>query len=200
MAEQTLAYRLTSVDRLVMKNRQAWRHGEPPRAPRRAVYEPNPDAVGRDFYMEHLYMGEDGPVIPGEMVEEMLSMAAKERRVPVTCADAPLEYDGPRTADGLWNERTFAVGDWYRPIDLATAKPSEHAEQVFYPAFQKWAVTVEVTIDTDVVSPEQVDAWMEYASRYFGLGDGRFAVVKAGWLQEPVDRRPLNGRFRAQRS
>lgn len=199
MAEQTLAYRLTSVDRLVMKNRQAWRHGEPPRAPRRAEYEPNPDAVGRDMYIEHLYMGEDGPVIPGEMVEEMLSMAAKER-VPATCADAPLEYDGPRTADGLWNERTFAANEWYRPIVPETGKPSEYPEPVFYPSFQKWAVTVEVMIDTDMVSPEQVDAWMEYAGKYIGLGDGQFMAVKAGGLQEPVDRRPLHGRFRAQRS
>ena len=197
MAEQTLTYRLTSVDRLVMKNRQSWRHGEPPRSSRRAEYEPNPDAVGRDHYMEHLYMDANGPVIPGEMVEALLNRAAGAK-VPATCADAPLEYDGPRTADGLWFERTFDEGEWYRPIDPETGKPSEHRERVFFPSFQKWAVTVEVTIDADV-NPEQVDAWMEYAGKYIGLGDGQFVAVKAGGLQEPADRRPLHGRFQAQR-
>lgn len=179
MAEQVLTYRLTSIDRLVMNNYQP---------ARRAKYEPNPDDPMRSQYIEHLYMRQDGPVIPSDMVVSMLVLAAIQddqteiAKAGIACvADVPLEYDGPRTADGLWFERTFAA-----VIDL-----------VFYPAFPAWAATVVVTIDTEIVSPDQVDRWMEHAGRYVGLGDMRFAATKA-W--ELADKRLLHGRFRAERS
>lgn len=182
MAEQTLTYRLTSIDRLVMKNLQPVR---------RADYEQNPDDPMRSQYIEYLYMGQGGPVIPSDMVLSMLVSAATKEdqgetaKAGISCtADVPLEYEGPRTADGLWFERTFA---W---ID----------DGVIYPAFQPWAGTVEIVVSADGIHPEQVDRWIEYAGKHIGLGDKKFVAVKAGGLQEPVDRRPLHGRFRAQRS
>ena len=65
--------------------------------------------LARIEFLAGLYLGPDGPVIPARNVDAMLINAAKKNREGplaksgVFCVgDAPLQYDGPRTAEELW--------------------------------------------------------------------------------------------------
>lgn len=126
-------------------------------------------------------MVEAGPVIPAEMVDATLINAAKKTKEGMSaksamfCADhALLEYDGPRTADELWENESFRHSAIVR---IGTSRIVRSR-----PVFHSWSTNVKVNIENSVINPTRLDEWFKIAGTLVGFGD---------W-------RPRNGRFDVQ--
>lgn len=141
-----------------------------------------------------LYIDEDrGPVIPGENIEATLYNAAKitkEGKIAKSACFVPksavLQYDGPRDADGLWEDERFrnCVG-----VKVGMARVMRTR-----PIFKDWSAIVEVEFEDSVVNAEQVDRWVNSAGTQVGLCDwrprcGRFTAEKVANVT-PKKRKP----------
>ena len=88
----------------------------------------------------------------------------------------PLNYDGPRKLDALYDDGRFA--------DTRGVKIMRSRVQRTRPIFRSWSVDVSLMVDTDVMEVEQVITAAEAAGKLVPLGDfrprfGRFDVVRA---------------------
>lgn len=129
-----------------------------------------------------LYMGEDGPVIPAEVIEGCITGGArkfargKDVKSSLVCTDhARLEYEGPRDADGLWK-----AGFFRRDI----AKVGVNRVARTRPFFSKWSAVVNIEYDDEVLNGEDVREFITRAGLIVGVGDwrpkfGRFTVSVA---------------------
>lgn len=136
--------------------------------------------------LEHaggLYHDPDvGPYIPGENIQRCLMDAAKVTRSGVKVTRGvfistdvnPLGYRGPRDVDGLWADDNFR--------HMASVKIQQNRVIRCRPRFRQWSVEAEGTLDTAVLSLEDLTAIAETAGAMIGLGDYR----------------PRFGRFRAE--
>lgn len=133
-------------------------------------------------FLAGLYMGDNGPVIPAMMVDATIINAAKRNRDGIaaksgffTVGNASLEYDGPRTAEELWQDERFRLSV---PVRVQQARVIRTR-----PVFSEWAATVIVQFEDSVVNAATVIGWFNVAGALVGFGD---------W-------RPRFGRFQAQR-
>jgi len=130
-----------------------------------------------------LYIDEDsGPVIPGENMEATLYNAAKitkEGKIAKSACFVPkhaeLLYDGPRDADGLWQDERFR--------NCVGVKVGMSRVMRTRPIFKEWAAVIEVEYEDSIVNEEQVDRWVQSAGTQVGLCDwrprcGRFTAEK----------------------
>jgi len=130
-----------------------------------------------------LYMDDDsGPVIPGENIEATLYSAAKitkEGKIAKSACFVPkhavLHYDGPRDADGLWQEEEFR--------NCVGVKVGMSRIMRTRPIFKDWSAVIEVEYEDSIVNEEQVDRWVNAAGTQIGLCDwrprcGRFTAEK----------------------
>jgi hypothetical protein len=130
-----------------------------------------------------LYIDEDrGPVIPGENIEATLYNAAKitkEGKIAKSACFVPkaavLQYDGPRDADGLWQDERFR--------NCVGVKVGMSRIMRTRPIFHSWSAIVEVEFEDSVVNEEHVDRWVHAAGTQVGLCDwrprcGRFTAEK----------------------
>lgn len=126
---------------------------------------------------------EIGPYLPAANVLRCLIEAGSmtregkkvERSVIFAQDRAPLEYDGPRTNDGLWGEGQTKY------VDRRLAAVNRVRIPVTRPIFPEWAVTFEITVDDQVLNPDQFADIAEKAGKFIGVGDyrrfyGRFRV------------------------
>jgi hypothetical protein len=139
--------------------------------------------------LEHaggLYIDPDvGPFIPGENIQRCLVDAARvtragkkiERGVFIATDVNPLGYAGPRTVEGLWADENFR--------HMASVKVQQSRVMRCRPRFRQWGVEADGTLDTAVLSLEELREIAETAGSMIGLGDyrprfGRFVaeVVK----------------------
>jgi hypothetical protein len=89
--------------------------------------------------------------------------------------DVPLEYDGPRTIDGLYGKRQFVD---YRPVKVKTNKVMKCR-----PCFPEWSITFVMEYDEDIINESQLLQAAKEAGKYCGLCDfrpmyGRFTVTE----------------------
>jgi hypothetical protein len=129
-----------------------------------------------------LYMAPDGPIIPADVIDAMLIMAAKKSKEGpiaksgVFCArHASLVYDGPRTTDELWADERFRF--------VKRVKVGQASVMRTRPKFDVWEAIVEVNYEPEIVNPSRIDDWLTIAGLQVGLCD---------W-------RPRFGRFGAER-
>lgn len=129
-----------------------------------------------------LYISDDGPVIPANVVDACIIDAAKKNREGIvaksgffTVGSSPLEYDGPRTAAELWQDERFRLSV---PVRIQSSRIIRTR-----PIFNEWALTCTVQYEDSVVNAATVAGWFAVAGTLVGLGD---------W-------RPRYGRFQAQR-
>lgn len=189
MAWQTLRYTLTSSAPLIMHNGQMAnplnRFSQEMKkvSSKRNKTDADYIRIAEIEFMAGLYMGEDGPVIPSHIIDSMVIKAAqKSKEGPIAkssvfcTSHACLQYDGPRTADGLWQDERF------RHVALVRVGTARVART--RPFFEKWACVVEISADTTLVNPGRIDEWLDVAGTQVGLCD---------W-------RPQHGRFSARRS
>ena len=185
---KTLSYRLTSDCPMLSHNGQTadplnkWAKAMKKISGKRAKSDADYEELARLEFFAGLYLGPDGPVIPARNVDSLLLSAAKKLREGplaksgVFCQrDAALEYDGPRTADGLWADERF------RHVAIVRIQTARIART--RPIFEQWAATVAVQYEDSLINAGQVDSWMQIAGPQCGLGDwrpqfGRFSATR----------------------
>ena len=176
MAWQERTYQLKSSAPMLMHNGQtanplnkfakAMKQVSSKRVKTDADYE----ELARLEYSAGLYMGEDGPVIPAQCVDAMITEAAKKQRkgkdakAAVFCPDhARLEYDGPRTVEGLWEDESFRL--------VANVRIQSSRVVRTRPMFEFWTAGVTLRFENTLVNPAELDQWMEIAGNSVGIGD-----------------------------
>lgn len=188
MAWNTVEYRLTSSAPLIMHNGQT---ADPTNkfakalkliSSKRAKTDADHLEMARIEFMAGLYMDETGPVIPVHVIEAMVFEGArksKEGKVAQASVYSPnhatLEYDGPRTADALFEDANFRFA---RLVRVSTSKVLRTR-----PIFNEWALSISLQVEDGLVNPVRVYEWLAAAGVQIGLGDwrpqyGRFTVER----------------------
>lgn len=131
-----------------------------------------------------LYLTSDGkPAITEDMVLGAVVEGARKRKLGksaqagVLCTDAvfALEYKGPKDVEKLYDDPAFCE---YRTVRVNSGRVMRAR-----PKFNQWAAVVELTVDTESMSVEDVQESLEVAGRVVGMGDfrpryGRFDVAR----------------------
>jgi hypothetical protein len=137
--------------------------------------------MSRREYLGGLYMDENGPCIPAEMLEAMIIGGAKKDKMGqqakaaiIVENHASLEYDGPRDPKELWESGKFV----YR----TSARVGMSRVQRTRPRFKTWEAEFEVRVNADLVNPKKVKDFIVTAGEQIGIGDwrpkfGRFLVA-----------------------
>lgn len=128
------------------------------------------------------YDPEIGPFIPGQNIERCLVDAGKvtksgvkvTRGLFVSTNVNPIAYKGPRTPDALWVDENFR--------HLASVKVQQSRVMRCRPMFREWRTEAEGTLDTTVLSFEELQSIADTAGTMIGLGDyrpryGRFEAL-----------------------
>lgn len=186
MAWQTATYKLTSDAPMLVHNGQTadplnkWAKAMKAISGKRKKTDADYEEMARIEFFAGLYMGENGPIIPATNIDSMIINAAKKNREGklaqsgVFCVqDAPMEYEGPRTAEELWKDERF------RHVAIVRVQTARIART--RPVFRQWAAEIKVNYEDSVVNKAQIDSWMHIAGTQVGLGDwrpqhGRFSV------------------------
>lgn len=132
-------------------------------------------AIARAEFEGGLYFDKEaGPYVPDKWINSMLVEGARRRKLGrifeahVTVRDEihPLQYQGPRTIDGLWKAGTQFV-------DRRSVGNQQNRVMRTRAIFRDWKVTFLVRLlDDSAVNKEDVEMAIEDAAPY-GLGDGR---------------------------
>lgn len=122
MSYQRLRFKLIGVSPLVMHNGRLANPLDPMATVLKAVSgkqaktDANFEELARIEFQGGLYVGEDAPCIPGELIEATLIAAAKKsKRGPAAKAgllsdgNHQLAYDEPRSPDALWGDERFRL-------------------------------------------------------------------------------------------
>jgi hypothetical protein len=122
-----------------------------------------------------IYLDPDlGPFVPGANVKRLLSDAggkfkkgATIKRSLITVPSRiPLEYEGPRDQEGLW-EAGFRYSTMIKNAGINGGRVMRCR-----PMFPDWALTVPIAFDPEEIDPDTLAHIVERCQRY-GLGDYR---------------------------
>lgn len=147
------------------------------------------EEIGRVEFMGGLYIDEAGhPCIPGENIESMLQVEGRRNKMGrqvqagIICDGLfPLQYDGPKEPEGLWERRAaFALRKGVRNQMNRVIRTR--------PIFRDWRLTFDVEVIAEEINAPVVIGFVEAAGRHTGMGDwrprfGRFVVEKAEEVQ-----------------
>ncbi len=127
-----------------------------------------------------LYMNSNGPCLTAEIIEALAIAGAKKVKdgqnakagLMVTKA-ADLGYEGPRTADELWEDENFRL--------VVGVKVGKNRVMRTRPIFRNWSAVVEVEYEDTMANESRVVEWFQRAGREVGACDwrpkhGRFTV------------------------
>lgn len=139
--------------------------------------------IARAEFDGGLYIDDDGPFVPSHWITAMIRDGAKQMKlgkavtqgVFISIDSFPLQYEGPRTADGLWEGGFFdqrMVGN--QKVRVLRTRPR----------FPNWSLAIEIEYDPSVFDTRQLIQIMDVAGKKIGLGDyrprfGRFLVEYA---------------------
>jgi hypothetical protein len=124
------------------------------------------------------------PYWPAENVEAMIRSGAKKSKkgqsalVGITVVDDfPLIYDGPKSADALYDDERFRFTSMPMPAGGGPRTVNCRCR------FQQWEFKFNVMLDTRVADPESLRRWLDDAGWQVGLSAwtpkyGRFEVVE----------------------
>jgi len=181
MAVQNFTVRLTGTTPLVLHNNQCVDPRNHFKKKIAAITgrkgkktEADVEELERLEFLSGLYMHDQhGPVIPAANLRRMLIDGArkdkngKEFESGVFISeDAPLQYEGPRDAEGMWQERErFA---W------STIVKNQRASIVrTRPRFTKWGAEFQILTEDSLVSRDMLETALTRAALMCGIGDGR---------------------------
>jgi hypothetical protein len=129
-----------------------------------------------------LYVDDKGaPCLPGEVLEAALCEGARKYKLGkvakggiIVADNAPLIYDGPKTADGLWK----AGGH----VKRAGVRVQQARVIRTRPIFPQWECEFTATWDPSLVKDEDQLMEIAHAAGMSGVGDwrpkfGRFEVI-----------------------
>ena len=128
-----------------------------------------------------LYWAEDtGPYIPSRTLRKLLIEGARKSKDGkiveahvVAAGPAPVQYDGPRDIQGLWNtgRSNGAVVSTF--VDRRIMTVQRNAVARTRPIFPAWTADLVYQYDAAECQPDQVRQWLEQAGHHVGLLDGR---------------------------
>lgn len=188
MAWQTLKFRLTGDAPLICHNSQTadplnkYSRAMKAISAKRKKTDSDLEELARLEFFAGLYMSESGPILPAMVIDATIINAAKRNREGVqaksgffTVSNAVLEYDGPRTADELWQDDRFRLSV---PVRVQMARVIRTR-----PIFNQWAATVTVQHEDSVVNAAAVADWFNIAGALVGIADwrpryGRFQAIR----------------------
>lgn len=143
------------------------------------------EAMGKFEFDGSLYVNETGePIMPSEGIEAVVRAGAKKSKEGkvaqsgVFCLqNSPLDYDGPRTADELWNypDEKFVL--------VAGVKVGQSRVMRTRPIFPEWSCDIKLHYNPEVCNEEQLFAWLQVSGEQCGAFDwrpryGRFIVER----------------------
>lgn len=187
MSYQRLNFRLTGASPLVMHNGRLANPLDPMAkalkrvSGKRAKTDADHEEMARIEFLGGLYMGADGPCIPGELIEAALIAAAKKSKRGAQAkvgllSDGlhPLEYDGPREPDALWADEKFRL--------VAGVRVGQARVMRTRPIFRDWSAEIFVDFLPGQLNRGEVAEMVRMAGEIIGLGDwrprfGRFGVA-----------------------
>jgi hypothetical protein len=188
MAWQPVTYKLTSAAPLLMHCGQTadplnkWSKALKQISSKRIKTDSDYEEMARIEFLAALYMDENGPILPANMIDALIVNAAKKSREGQVAKSgcfclnvSRLDYKGPRTAADLWADESFRFSAIVR---VGTARVSRTR-----PIFREWSADVRLHIEPTLINVARVDEWLTVAGSQIGLGD---------W-------RPQFGRFTAER-
>ncbi len=128
-----------------------------------------------------LYFDDDiGPYIPGTWIDKTLEVAGKREKLGSTfkayarCVEdrVPLEYDGPRTIEKLWDKGFYDM----RCVGIQQRKTLRTR-----PCFKEWSIVTTILYDDTALDRDQIIRTLERSGVAVGIGDyrprfGRFTV------------------------
>lgn len=181
MAVQNFTVRLTGNSPLVLHNNQCVDPRHPLKKKMAAITgrkgkktEADLEELERLEFLAGLYMDDQhGPVMPASNLRRMLIDGARKDKNGkefesgvFIVADAPIKYDGPRDAEGLWKERDrFA---W-----SCVVKNQRSSIIRTRPRFKDWQIDFDVITEDSIVSRDMLGTALQRASVMCGIGDGR---------------------------
>lgn len=187
MSYQELTFKITGVAPLIQHNGQT---ADPLNPHSKSIAEitgkrkktdaDHREVARREWYAGlYLYNGE--PCIPFQMLESALVAGGKkEKRGPdakaglLVAQHAPLEYDGPRKPEELWEDERFRLRV---PVKVGTSKVMRTR-----PMFDGWSATITIKFLPTMLNPKDVRSFLVTVGEQVGLGDwrprfGRFVVA-----------------------
>jgi hypothetical protein len=188
MAWKTLTYKLTSSAPLIMHNGQTadplnkWAKALKQISSKRMKTDADFEEMARIEFMAGLYMGQDGPIVPANLIDALILNGAKKSKEGVRSKSscfclkhARLEYDGPRTAQELWEDDRFRFSSIVR---VGQARVNR-----MRPIFNDWSAVVTLNVEDTLIDPARVTEWLVAAGNQVGIGDwrpqyGRFTVER----------------------
>lgn len=188
MEYKTVSLRLTGVSPLVCHNGQLadplnyWSRELKRVTSKRHKVEADMEEAARIEFFGGLYLNEAGaPVIPADLVQATLIAGAKKSKqgpqaksAMIVLHDSPIEYDGPKVKEDLWNDQRFRLRV---AVKVGTSKVMRTR-----PIFHDWAVNTEVQYLPELVNAQDLKEWAYAAGTQIGIGDwrpryGRFGVA-----------------------
>ncbi len=115
-----------------------------------------------------------GPYVPSRYIHELIRSAATQwrkgeavvRSLVILSYRIPLEYEGPRSQDELWE------GGYRFSRLVVNNGQGKGAVYRTRPKFDEWALTVDLAFDPSELDPGTLEDAVDFAQR-FGLGDAR---------------------------
>lgn len=142
-------------------------------------------AIARSEYLASFYLDQENhPCLPGMNIRKSLIEGARlykggksiERGVVIVSDIIPLEYDGPKDPEALWDIPDFVDA---RSVVVARARLIRYR-----PIFRKWAASVAVLYNEAVIDADNILHYWNEAGAMIGVGDfrplfGRYTVELA---------------------
>ena len=138
------------------------------------------EAIAKSSWAASLYIDEDGPYIPGVMLESCMVNGGKlsklgaqlKRSAEVLDEKCPLKYKGPKTMEELWKAGFY---------DARSVKVSTSRVMRYRPIFREWEIEATIAYDQESIDKSDVKRSLEDAGAFVGIGDyrpkfGRFNV------------------------
>lgn len=116
-----------------------------------------------------------GPYLPSTALFESARQAAAlsrqgktiERGLTVMQMKLPIQYDGPRDPETMWNN---GQGDY---VDIRDAAPAGKRIIVARPIFPQWSLEADVAIDPEILDPDAFKDHLVKAGQMIGIGTYR---------------------------
>lgn len=119
-----------------------------------------------------LYMDSKGPIIPAENIEAALIDGAKKLRKGTEAKsglyvlkNAPLLYEGPRDAKGLWEDESFRLRNAMRIKQSRIMRTR--------PIFREWQADITLEFEDEILNHSDVMDFLRKAGEVVGIGDSR---------------------------
>jgi len=146
-------------------------------------------------FVAALYVDDVGPFLPGFNILRSVQEGAKllrqgktvERGLTVRDSRLYLNYQGPKTADGLWKDKRFVD---VRDGKVASGSRIPVTRPIFPPG---WTLDVTFDVAPDVANPADILAHAVTAGRLIGVGTyrSRFGKFSVSLVKSSTDLRKI---------